>query len=96
VAGPLTATVEVGGPFEIETKPYTIAAKVELAKADDKSDIPAPATKPEAPTAKPAPVTTQAQESPAAESKGPNWIILLALVGLGVAAAGFAAYKKMV
>ena len=96
MAGPLTATVDVGGPFKIETKPYNIAAKVELAKADDKPEIPSPATKPEAPKAKPEPVTTQAQESPATESKGPNWIILSALIGLGIAAAGVAVYKKMV
>jgi hypothetical protein len=88
--------VDVGGPFKIETKPYNIAAKVELAKADDKPDTSTPATKPETPTAEPAPVTTQVQESPTKVKKGANWIILSALIGLGVAAAGFAVYKKMV
>jgi hypothetical protein len=72
VAGPLTATVEVTGPFKIETKPYNIAAKVALAAADD---IPS---------------------TPATKSKGANWIILSALIGLSVAAAGFAIYKKTV
>lgn len=72
MARPLTATVDVGGPFKIETKPYTIAAKVVLAAADGK-----PST-------------------PATESKGPNWIILSALIGLGIAAAGVAIYKKTV
>jgi hypothetical protein len=97
------ATVDVGGPFKIETKPYNIAAKVVLA-ADDKPSPPAPAPKPEAVVAAPEPpeakpvepasVTAQAQESPATEKKGANWVILSALIGLGVAAAGFAVFKK--
>ena len=101
MAGPLTATVDVGGPFKIETKPYNIAAKVELAKADDKPDTPALEAKPsvvkttETPEAESAPVTIQIQESLATEKKGPNWIILSALIGLGIAAAGVTIYKKM-
>ena len=104
MAGPLTATVDVGGPFKIETKPYNIAAKVELA-ADEKPSTPAvkPAEvteeKPEtskAESVEPAPVTAQADESPAAKSKGRNWIILSALIGLGVVAAGVAIYNKTV
>jgi hypothetical protein len=41
-------------------------------------------------------VTAQAQESPATEKKGANWIILTALIGLGVAAAAVAILKKTV
>jgi len=100
VSGPLTATVDVGGPFKIETKPYNIAAKVELA-ADDKPTLPAtePAiaeATPETPKVEPVSVTAQAEESPAKESKGANWLVLSALIGLGVAATGVAIYKKTV
>ena len=89
MSGPLTATVEVGGPFKIESKPYTIAAQVVLA-ADDKTSTPAvtPAVAKD--------TSETREESPATKSKGKNWIILSALIGLGVTAAGFAIYKKTV
>ena len=96
----MTAIVDVGGPFKIETKPYNIAAKVVLA-ADDKPSAPlvtpvAAKTTPEPPKTEPEPITAQAEEIPATEKKGANWIILSALIGLGVAAAGVAIYKKTV
>jgi len=86
VAGPLAATVEVAGPFKIETKPYHIGAKVLLAAAEATS---------EARGAESAPEAAQAEELPAAQGmKTANWIVLSALIGLGVAAAGVAICKK--
>ncbi len=100
MSGPLTATVDVGGPFKIETKPYNIAAKVVLA-ADDKLTPPVTESTiaeapPETPKVEPTPVTAQTEETMTTKKKGANWIILTALIGLGVAAAGFAVYKKTV
>ena len=94
----MTATVDLGGPFKIETKPYTIAAQVELAEAEEMASKPealetkpavAAEVAPEAPGAKPVSETSQAEGMKAA-----NWIVLSALIGLGVAAAGFAVFKK--
>jgi len=95
----MTATVDVGGPFKIETKPYTIAAQVELAAADEVTSTPAVDAEatPETPEAEPASEADIAKtdESPATEGKKTaNWIVLSALIGLGLAAAGFAIYKK--
>ena len=105
----MTATVDVGGPFKIETKSYTIAAQVELAEAEE---VPSTAKGSEAPEAKPAVAADVAPEAPKAEpaakriqveetptkegKKSSTWLILSALVGLGVAAAGFAVFKKSV
>ena len=63
---------------------------------DDKTTPPTPTEKPEAPKAESTPMVTQAEETPTTEKKGPNWIILTALIGLGVAAAGVAVLKKSV
>lgn len=108
MSGPLTATVDVGGPFKIETEPYRIATQEVLVADEDKDNkttSPIPAEKPsvaateekpETHKTDPVSVTTQTKEIPATEKKGPNWIILTALIGLGVAAAGVAIFKKTV
>lgn len=73
--------------------------------ADDKPTPPTPAEKPEVdateekpetPKTESTPVTTKAEESPATEKKEANWVILSALIGLGVAAAIVAVLKKTV
>ena len=104
----MTATVDVGGPFKIETKPYQIAAQDVLVAEEEKVDKITPPTpaekpevaeteeKPETPKAEPTPVKAKTEETPATEKKGANWIILSALIGLGVAAAAVAILKKTV
>jgi hypothetical protein len=89
----------------METKPYTIAAKVELAATDEAANKPAPPeakpavaeSTPKTPEAQPtpAPATEEEDSAAVAESKKTtNWVVLSALIGLGIAAAGFAVYKK--
>jgi hypothetical protein len=78
-----------------------IAAKVELAAADEVTSTPAtgPAVAAQAAleTPKPASATATSDESSVKEGmKTANWIVLSALIGLGVAAAGFAVYKKTI
>jgi hypothetical protein len=66
-----------------------------LAAADDKTST--LAATPAASEAEPAAETAQPVEGPVTEGmKTANWIVLSALIGLGVAAAGVAIYKKTV
>jgi mannitol-specific phosphotransferase system IIBC component len=62
----------------------------------EKPVVAATEEKPETLKAESTSVTAQTKEAPTTEKKGPNWIILTALIGLGVAAAGVAIFKKTV
>ena len=62
----------------------------------EKPVVAATEEKPETSEAEPTPMTAQTKKTPTTEKKGANWIILTALIGLGVAAAGVAIFKKTV
>jgi len=61
-----------------------------------KTEVEAIEEKPETPQAESTPVTAKTEETPETKKKGANWIILAALIGLGVAAAAGAIFKKTV
>ena len=79
-----------------------IAAEVELAATDAVTSTPgtelaAAQTAPTPPKVIPASGMATSNESSAKEGmNAANWIVLSALIGLGVAAAGFSIYKKTV
>jgi len=91
VAGPFKATVEVAGPYKIETKPYTIAV---AGKPSTTVSTPAVAAK-VSPAATAAPAEIEASTTVETQvGKGGSLKLVLVIGVIAVVVAGIAIFSK--